>query len=164
MGHLPVSKLLFECRMDKYETRRQNLSALLHRHCGGRAATLADLIDRSPSYVSRMLYPEGKAGKKRIGEDMRDLIEDALSLPRGTLDSQPEVLEGSEDTQAVRPSASQVSPATKPEPAPPVVAAETTLDRLDRAEKEIVDLFRRATEEGKNIIHRVATTVEKTDD
>lgn len=88
IGHLPPSKLLIECRMDKFEIRRLNLLALLSTHCGGKAATLADKIGRSASYVSRMLYVDGKAGKKRIGEDMRDVIEDALALPRGQLDSE----------------------------------------------------------------------------
>jgi len=107
-----------------------------------------------------MLYPEGKAGKKRIGEDMRDLIEDALSLPRGTLDNQFDVPGGLAATPPTEPSIPALN-AIKPAAA---AAARTTLDRLDEAEKELVDLFRRATEEGKNIIHRVATTVEKTDD
>jgi len=44
------------------------------------------------------------------------------------------------------------------------VAGATTLERLDEAEKAIVDLFRRSTDEGKTVIHRVATTVPKVDD
>lgn len=74
--------------MDKYETRRLNLLTLIREHCGGKAAALADKIGRSPSYVSRMLYVEGKEGKKRIGEDMRDIIESALVLERGRLDDE----------------------------------------------------------------------------
>ena len=35
-----------------------------------------------------MLYVEGKDGKKRIGEDMRDFIESALVLPKGWLDNE----------------------------------------------------------------------------
>ena len=88
IGHLPASKLLIECRMDKFEIRRLNLLALLRTHCGGKAATLADKIGRSASYVSRMLYVDGKVGKKRIGEDMRDVIEEALALPKGQLDNE----------------------------------------------------------------------------
>lgn len=148
--------------MDKYELRRQNLAALLHRHCGGRAATLADLIDRSPSYVSRMLYPEGKAGKKRIGEDMRDLIEDALGLPRGTLDIDPNAQGSQAVPQPTAAAANQEVFATKV--APSAAPTETTLERLDQAEKALVDLFRRSTDEGKTVIQRIATTVEKIDD
>lgn len=88
IGHLPESKLLVECRMDKFEIRRLNLLTLLRTHCDGKAATLADKIGRSASYVSRMLYVEGKVGKKRIGEDMRDVIEEALALPKGQLDDE----------------------------------------------------------------------------
>lgn len=44
------------------------------------------MIGRPDNYVSRMLYPEGKKGKKRIAEDMAEVIESAFSLPRGWLD------------------------------------------------------------------------------
>lgn len=33
-----------------------------------------------------MLYPEGKAGKRRIADDMMEIIENAFVLPRGWLD------------------------------------------------------------------------------
>lgn len=164
-GHLPASKLLFECRMDKYEIRRQNLQALLHSHCGGRAATLADLLGRSPSYVSRMLYPEGKEGKKRIGEDLRDVIEDAFSLKRGSLDEQGA---GQEDL-AERPNAESPGEAGSPIPQiatnePPPAPPETTLERLDSDEKSILELYRRATSDGKIMIRRTAIAVPKADD
>jgi hypothetical protein len=164
MGHLPTSKLLFECRMDKFEIRRQNLVALLHSHCGGKAATLADLIGRSPSYVSRMLYPEGKDGKKRIGEDMRDIIEDALSLKRGSLDEEPQGTVGS-----VEPTNNQPAPEPRAQKRAKAgeqsdVRDETTLERLNAAEKRFLELFRRATDEGKIMIERTAIAVPKTDD
>jgi hypothetical protein len=60
--------------MDKYERRRQNLAKILADQCSGKIADLAKKIDRSDSYVTRMLYPDGKSGKKRIGEDLADLI------------------------------------------------------------------------------------------
>ena len=41
---------------------------------------------REPSYVSRMLYPEGKKGKKRIADDMVEIIEESFGLPRGWMD------------------------------------------------------------------------------
>jgi hypothetical protein len=162
MGHLPESKLLLECRMDKYEIRRRNLQALLRSHCDGRAATLADLIERSPSYVSRMLYPEGKDGKKRIGEDMRDIIEDALSLKRGSLDKEPtgDVVLADETSAAEAPA---IGAPTKSQ-ARTKVSPETSLDRLDASEKEILDLYRRATEKGKTMIRNAAVAVPKADD
>jgi len=33
-----------------------------------------------------MLYPEGKAGKKRIGEELADLVEHKFSKPKGWMD------------------------------------------------------------------------------
>lgn len=48
---------------------------------------MAETIKRDPSYVSRMLYPDGKAGKKRIADDMIEIIEDSFCLPRGWMDS-----------------------------------------------------------------------------
>jgi hypothetical protein len=165
MGHLPASKLLFECRMDKFEIRRRNLRALLDSHCGGKASTLANLIDRSPSYVARMLYPEGKEGKKRIGEDMRDIIEQALALARGTLDVEPastsaEAVESTNNPPALEPRARK--PAKVADPSD--TKGETTLERLDVSEKKFLDLYRRATDEGKIMIERTAIAVPKTDD
>jgi len=72
--------------MDKYEQRRQNLIALMHKHCEGKAARLAEKIEVSASYASRMLYDPSKDGYKRIGEDMVDRIEAAFNLPKGGLD------------------------------------------------------------------------------
>lgn len=54
--------------MDKYEKRRLALVKLIAK-VGGQAK-LADKLEINPSYVSRMIYEEGKVGKKRIGEDM----------------------------------------------------------------------------------------------
>ena len=162
MGHLPTSKLLFECRMDKYEARRQNVIALIERHCDGRAATLADRIETSASYVSRMLYPEGKNGKKRIGEDVRDRIEDAFSLRRGSLDEAPGA-----DIKATDGVSGQSAPALslagqkslKTEELP----VETTLERVDASEKEILELYRRANMKGKSMIKITAEKAPKSD-
>lgn len=72
--------------VDKYELRRLRLAELRDAKCGGVAAVLAGRIGRDASYVSRMLYPEGKAGKKRIADDMIEVIEKAFDLPRGWFD------------------------------------------------------------------------------
>lgn len=163
IGHLPTSKLLFECRMDKYEVRRLNLEALIDSRCGGRSATLADLIETSPSYISRMLYPEGKKGRKRIGEDMRDRIEDALSLKRGSLDEEVREFERptSEAESTAAPTVHGGSLATPQ--AAQELAVETTLERLDAPEKAILELYRRATDKGKLMIKGVALKAPKTD-
>jgi len=163
IGHLPVSKLLLECRMDKYETRRQNLLALLHSRCGGRAATLADLIDSSPSYVSRMLYPDGKNGKKRIGEDVRDRIEDAFSLRRGSLDEDIGSAESAPNESRGQDNALPTSTDAPAARTNIEIRAETTLERLDSDEKDVLDLYRRATDKGKVMIKSTAVRAPKTD-
>lgn len=66
--------------MDKYELRRLALLDILATQCGGNAASLAARIGKDASYVHRMLYPEGKAGRKRIGEDMAELIGSTFSV------------------------------------------------------------------------------------
>ncbi len=67
--------------MDKYEFRRQRLIELRDSKCNGNAAELSRKIEREPSYVTRMLYPEGKAGRKRIADDMIEIIENAFDVP-----------------------------------------------------------------------------------
>ena len=63
--------------MDKYEFRRQQLIKIRDEKCDGKAVNVARKIGREPSYVSRMLYPEGKKGKKRIADDMVEIIEES---------------------------------------------------------------------------------------
>ncbi|QIR27650.1 helix-turn-helix transcriptional regulator [Kluyvera genomosp. 3] len=72
--------------MNKYEIRRQRLLYIRDRLCNGRAIEIARKIGREPSYVSRMLYPEGKKQKKRIADGMIELIESSFDLPRGWMD------------------------------------------------------------------------------
>jgi phage repressor protein C with HTH and peptisase S24 domain len=87
-GNLPESIFRVELLpMDKYEKRRVRLAELRDQKFHGSASDLARAIGKEPSYVSRMLYPAGKAGKKRIGEDMAEVIETALGWPKGSLDS-----------------------------------------------------------------------------
>ena len=87
IGYLPRGKckdILLE--MDKYERRRLRLLDLRDSQCRGSAANLARKIERDQTYVTRMLYPEGKKGKKRIADDMMEIIETAFDLPRGWMD------------------------------------------------------------------------------
>lgn len=72
--------------MEKYEARRKSLLKLMYSQCEGKVATLAKRLDRSDSYVARMLYPDDKAGRKRIGEEMAELIEKKFGLEAGGLD------------------------------------------------------------------------------
>lgn len=73
-------------KIDKYEIRRLRLLELRDRECGGNTSELARKLDRNPTYVLRMLYPEGKEGKKRIADDMIELISSVFNLPLGWLD------------------------------------------------------------------------------
>lgn len=75
--------------MDKYERRRVRVLELLKLRFDDSQVRFAEAIERDPNYVSRMLYPEGKSGKKRIGEGMREAIEQACHLTPGWLDMEP---------------------------------------------------------------------------
>ncbi len=61
--------------MDKFEIRRAALRKLVDSFGRGGVAHVASKISRTDSYVSRMLYPQGKAGGKNIGEDLADALE-----------------------------------------------------------------------------------------
>lgn len=61
--------------MDKYEVRRNALEALVKKLGRGGIAKVAQEIRKEPSYVSRMLYPPGKSGRKRIGEDSAEILD-----------------------------------------------------------------------------------------
>lgn len=67
--------------MTKADRRRELLRHLIQERFSGVSARFADAVGITPSYVSRMLYPEGKAGAKRIGEDSIEKIEQALGIP-----------------------------------------------------------------------------------
>ncbi|SEN73125.1 hypothetical protein [Nitrosomonas marina] len=72
--------------MDKYERRRLNLIKLRDEKCNGVNAEIARKIGKDQSYVNRIFYPEGKKGKKRIGDDIKEIIETEFGLPTGWLD------------------------------------------------------------------------------
>lgn len=72
--------------MNKYEKRRLRLIQLRDDYCNGNASELARKIGREPSYVARMLWTEDKTGRKRIADDMMEIIENAFALPRGWMD------------------------------------------------------------------------------
>jgi phage repressor protein C with HTH and peptisase S24 domain len=76
--------------MDRYEKRRLLLKAAIEDLGRGGITKLAKACDIDPSYLGRLLYPEGKAGKKRIGEDVKEKIENGLGKPPGWLDSADE--------------------------------------------------------------------------
>lgn len=62
--------------MDKYEKRRLALQRLADSFGRGGIAKIAQAIGKEPNYVSRMLYPSGKDGRKRIGEDSVEILDE----------------------------------------------------------------------------------------
>ena len=74
--------------MDKYEKRRVALQKLVESIGKGAQAKISEEIGVSASYLSRMLYPEGKKGKKNIGEDTATSISEKypqwMPLPAAT--------------------------------------------------------------------------------
>lgn len=60
--------------MDRFEMRRMALKALVDDMGRGGRATVAAQIRKEPSYVSRLLYPPGKEGRKRIGDELVEAI------------------------------------------------------------------------------------------
>lgn len=72
--------------MDKYEHRRQRLIDLLDDPSFGSKGKQAELSRRTgidASYISRLLYPEGKKGRKRMAEDTIEVLEKGCGLPKG---------------------------------------------------------------------------------
>ncbi|MGF6444363.1 helix-turn-helix domain-containing protein [Paraburkholderia youngii] len=67
--------------------RRERLAQLRDTFCDGSIALLAARLDKQPSYVSRMLYDEDKAGVRSIGEGMARHIERKFGLAQYALDS-----------------------------------------------------------------------------
>lgn len=60
--------------MDKFEFRRLAFKRLVEAQGRGGQAKIASDTGISPNYVSRMLYPPGKNGRKQIGEDYVELL------------------------------------------------------------------------------------------
>lgn len=60
--------------MDRFETRRLALKALVDGLGRGGRAEVAKRIEKEASYVSRLLYPPGKDGRKRIGDELMEAL------------------------------------------------------------------------------------------
>lgn len=54
---------------DVYEKRRLVLKAKVDSLGKGAISSIAKALDKDPSYISRCLYPQGKSGKKNIGDE-----------------------------------------------------------------------------------------------
>ena len=74
-------------KKELYENRRLNLLLLIDaKWIGKTKIDLANALEVTPSYLSRMLYPEGKKAKKNIGEDIVYKINQLFELRPGWLD------------------------------------------------------------------------------
>lgn len=90
-GYLPpdIADTYF-ANMDKHEQRRLKLRCLINSRCGGVNANLAREIGKEPSYINRLLYPAGKKGAKRIGDEIIFACTEAFNLPPGWFDTDDE--------------------------------------------------------------------------
>ena len=120
--------------MDKYEFRRQRLIELKDEYCDGKISTLAEKLKRSHSYVSRMLFDENKPNKKRIGDDMLDVISEAFGVSKSWLDGEIDVAEVLQDES-------------------------TAITGLTKDESRLLEYYRDANKEGKKTILDVAFAV-----
>ena len=120
--------------MDKYEFRRQRLIELKDEYCDGKISTLAEKLKRSHSYVSRMLFDENKPNKKRIGDDMLDVISEAFGVSKAWLDGEVDSVEVPQDESAA-------------------------ITGLTKDEARLLEYYRDANKEGKKTILDVAFAV-----
>lgn len=72
--------------MDKFEERRLALLDLVNEMGRGGRIQIANAIGKTPDYISRMLYPKDKPGRKGIGEDSVEKLDAAFP---GWLKKQP---------------------------------------------------------------------------
>lgn len=74
--------------MDKdiYLVRASRLREAMRARCDNKQSALAEALGVADNYVSRMLYPPEKNGRKRIGSDFAREIELKLGLSPGYLD------------------------------------------------------------------------------
>jgi SOS-response transcriptional repressor LexA len=71
--------------MDIYEARRRLLERLIRTKCDSSNANFSAKTGIAPSYVTRMLKPEGEKSRKKIDTDIAMRIEAALDLEPGSM-------------------------------------------------------------------------------
>lgn len=77
------------CGMELDEIRRQRLIELIRERCNSVNAEFARRIGKDPSYVNRCCYPEGKKGRKKIGDEIIQPAIREFNLPCGWFDCPP---------------------------------------------------------------------------
>ena len=68
-------------KLERYEKRRLKLEKLIYDFCKGNNAELARRLGKEPSYINRLLYPEGKKQKKNIGDEFMNEVIDEFNFP-----------------------------------------------------------------------------------
>lgn len=98
MSNLQVNTGTYPDEMDLYEARRLALLNLIESRFEGNQRAFAIEAQISPSYVNRMLKPEGEKARKRIGDETALKLEARFDLPAGTLlNAQAPLRRGLED-------------------------------------------------------------------
>lgn len=72
--------------MSEFTSHQLLLMRIRDEKCGGNAAELARRIKRSPTYISRLFYPTGKAGAKGIGLEIMSACTEEFELHPGYWD------------------------------------------------------------------------------
>lgn len=136
--------------MTREEIRRENARKLASG--AGSKTEFAQLVQMELSQVSQLIGPNPK---KNIGNSIARRIERAYHLPEHWLDVEhPEL--GS-PTANDEPAVKAEPPAPSGQPLHDVSPGSgTTLERLDGEEKRLLELYRRATKEGKLLIYGAA--------
>ena len=78
--------------MNRSEQRRLALATLVESKGRGGITEISGRTGIAADYISRMLYPVGKPGKKGIGEDTWDVLVAAYPELRDAITSEPEAL------------------------------------------------------------------------
>lgn len=115
-----------------YEKRRANLVSLIKRLGHGGTSKIAREIGVDSSYLSRCTYPQGKPGKKNIGDEMVVKLNDKFP-------------DWQSDAEGYMPKTS--------EPAPPrytLTSGAAPREEFSIAEHELIRDFRALTEESQD--------------
>jgi phage repressor protein C with HTH and peptisase S24 domain len=77
--------------MEAFTKEQRLLQRVRDDYCGGVSAELARRIGKDQTYVNRLFYPLGKAGRKGIGLEIMNACTKAFGLPAGYWE-QPDAL------------------------------------------------------------------------
>lgn len=138
--------------------------------CGGNAAQLARQLNKDPTYVNRLFYPEGKPGRKGIGLEIMTAANRAFFLPVGFWDMNPPALdpETVQELKSLQEARSAVENGTAtPEQAEALEYFERLTQKADRRTTHVAQLRERRerlrerlAETDEMLLHRGAAAEE----